>query len=162
MVLWRESPWHGWLMPIQPLNFITLPTIGLHSGTPALEQGIRPAPLVENISKAMATPLGFISNHWTAPDQSQRPGERLVFLGHDNFICSVPIHPANREYAITQHLPLPDHWCLPEKLQLYQMILGDIYILVSDQVLIIKNVFWGRNIWSVWQHWIYLYKWAQY
>lgn len=44
-------------------QFLTLPTIGLHSGTPALEQGIRPAPLVKNISKAMATPLGFISNH---------------------------------------------------------------------------------------------------
>ena len=125
---------------------LTIPTTDLHSGTPALEQGIRSAPLVENISKAMATPLGFIPNHPTAPDQSRRPGERLVFLDHDNFICSVPIHPANREYAITQHLPLPDHWCLPEKLELCQMILGDIYIPVSDQVPIIKNVFWRRNI----------------
>lgn len=122
-------------------QFLTIPTTDLHLGTPALVQGIRPAPLVENISKTMATPLGFISNHRTASDQSQRPGERLVFIDHDNFICSVPIHPANREYAITQHLPLPDHWCLPERLELYQMILGDIYIPVSDQVAIIKNVF---------------------
>lgn len=64
-------------------------------GTPELVQEIRPTPLVENISKSMVTPSWFISNHRTALDQNQRQEEQLVSLDHDDFKCSVPIHPCS-------------------------------------------------------------------
>lgn len=123
-------------------QFLTIPTTNIDLDTPQPERGIMPHPLIENISKIMAAPLGFVSSRQTAEDQNERPRERLVFLDHDNCICSVPIHPGNREYSITRHLPLPDHFCLPESLKLCQLTSkGYIYIPVSDQAPVIKNIF---------------------
>jgi hypothetical protein len=84
-------------------------------------------------------PLGFLSQESSEGAMVQVPGNRLVFLNKENWICSTWIDSSNEEHPVQRHIILPDDWLAAGDMSLIQFSSDRIYIPRSEHIVIIRN-----------------------
>ncbi|KAJ5449517.1 uncharacterized protein N7458_005966 [Penicillium daleae] len=106
----------------------------------ALSHGVVcPFPLIESLSDIIAMPLGFLSQESSEGAMVQVPGNRLIFLNKENWICSTWIDSSNEEHPVQRHIFLPDDWLAAGDMSLIQFRSDRIYIPRSEHIVIIRN-----------------------